>query len=92
MTRTITSNRKALEATRERMVKYAYKHRSKPHTYKVGDLVMLSGRTIKTKRQSRKLDDKFHGPFQVERVVSPTAIRLTLPLKWKTTRHPTSRS
>ena len=38
MTGTIASNRKALEATRERMVKYADKHRSKPPTYKVGDL------------------------------------------------------
>ena len=87
MTGTITSNRKALDATRERMVKYAYKHRSKPLSYKVGDLVILSGRTIKTKRPSRKPGYKFHGPFQVERVVSPTAIRLTLPLKWK--KHPT---
>ena len=48
---------------------------------------MLSSRTIKTKRPSKKLDHKFHGPFQVERVISPTTVRLTLPAKWK--KHPT---
>ena len=87
MTGTIEQNRKALEATRERMSLHANKRRADNPTYRVGDLVMLSSRTIKTKRPSKKLDHKFHGPFQVERVVSPTAIRLTLPHKWK--KHPT---
>ena len=87
MTTTIAENRKTLEATRNRMGKYADKHRTTPPTYKIGDLVMLSSRTIKTKRPSKKLDHKFHGPFKVEQVISPTAIRLTLPAKWK--KHPT---
>ena len=87
MTTTIAENRKTLEATRDRMGKYADKHRTTPPTYKIGDLVMLSSRTIKTKQPSKKLDHKFHGPFQVERVISPTAVRLTLPAKWK--KHPT---
>ena len=42
MTSTIAKNRKALEATRERMAKYADKHRAEPPAYKIGDLVMLS--------------------------------------------------
>ena len=29
------------------------------------------------------MDHKNHGPFQVEKIVSPLAIRLTLPRKWK---------
>ena len=33
------------------------------------------------------MDQKFHRPFQIEKVVSPTAVRLTLPVKWK--KHPT---
>ena len=65
------------------MGKYADKHRAEPPAYKIGDLVMLSSRTIKTKQPSKKLDHKLHGPFQVERVISPTAIRLTHPVKWK---------
>jgi len=44
---------------------------------------MLSGRNIKTRRPSKKLDHKNHGPFQIEKIVSPLAVRLTLPRKWK---------
>ena len=87
LSNTFADNRKALEATREQMGKYADKHRAAPPTYRVRDLVMLSSRTIKTKRPSKKLDHKFHSPFQVEQIVSPTAVRLTLPAKWK--KHPT---
>jgi len=29
------------------------------------------------------LDHKNHGPFQVEKIVLPLAVRLTLPRKWK---------
>jgi len=66
------------------MRRYANTERSKPPEYQVGDLVILQGRNIKTRRPSKKLDHKNHGPFQVERIVSPLAHRLTLPRKWKT--------
>jgi len=46
-------------------------------------LVMLSGRNIKTRRPSKKLDHKNHGPFQIEKVVSPLTVHITLPRKWK---------
>ena len=29
------------------------------------------------------MDHKNHGPFQVERIITPLAVRLTLPRKWK---------
>jgi len=61
---------------------YANSERTKPAVYQVGDLVMLNGRNIKTCRPSKKLDHKNHGPFQVEKVVSPLTVRLTLPRKW----------
>jgi hypothetical protein len=44
---------------------------------------MLNGKHIQTRRPSRKLDHKHHGPFQVEQVISPQAVKLTLPRKWK---------
>ena len=87
MISTIEETKKALATTQEKMAKYTNKHRTESPAYQIGDLVMLSGRTIKTRRPSRKLDHKYHGPFQVEKVISPSAVRLTLTYKWK--KHPT---
>jgi hypothetical protein len=78
-----TECRKTLEETRARMGRYHDQRRQEPPRYKTGDLVMLDGRNIKTRRPSKKLDDKLYGPFRIEKIVSPTAYRLTLPRKWK---------
>jgi hypothetical protein len=75
--------REALEKAQERMRRYADPDRKEAPAYQVGDLVMLSGRNISTRRPSRKMDHKNHGPFQIEKIVSPLAVRLTLPRKWK---------
>ena len=69
------------------MTKYADTRRAPPPAYKVGDAVMLSIAHLTLKRPSRKLDHKFIGPFQIQQLISPTAVRLTLPHKWRT--HPT---
>ena len=74
---------KQLEVAQERMRRYANKERTEPPTYQIGDLVMLNGCNIKTCRPSKKLDHKNHGPFQVEKIVSPLTVGLTLPRKWK---------
>ena len=68
------------------MTKYADTRRTSPPAYKVGDAVMLSTAHLKIRRPSRKLDHKFIGPFQIQQLISPTAVKLTLPLKWKTHR------
>jgi len=75
--------RLGLQEARERMRRYTDPEQKAPPAYQVGDLVMLSGRHIKTRRPTKKLDHKNHGPFQIENIVSPLAIRLTLPRKWK---------
>jgi len=75
--------RKGLLAAQERMRRYTDPSRKPPPAYQVGDLVMLNGRNIKTRRPSRKMDQKNHGPFQIEKIISPLAVRLTLPRKWK---------
>jgi hypothetical protein len=72
-----------LKATQERMKRYADLKRKDAPEFKAGDLVMLDGRHIQTRRPKDKLDHKKHGPFAIEKVVSPTAIRLSLPRKWK---------
>jgi hypothetical protein len=75
--------KKNLKTTQERMKKYADLKRKDAPEYKVGDLVMLDGRNIQTGRPKDKLDHKKHGPFAIEKVVSPTAMRLSLPQEWK---------
>jgi len=75
--------REKLEEAQERIRRYTDPARKEPPAYQVGDLVMLSSRNIKTRRPSRKLDHKNHGPFQVEMIVPPLAVRLTLLRKWK---------
>jgi len=75
--------RQGIEDAQERMRRYADPTRKKPPAYQVGDLVMLNGRNIRTRRPTKKLDHKNHGPFQVEKIVSPLAVRLTLPRRWK---------
>jgi len=75
--------RQGIEEAQERMRRYADPTRKKPPAYQVGDLVMLNGRNIRTRRPTKKLDHKNHGPFQVEKIVSPLAVRLTLPRRWK---------
>jgi len=76
-------SRKGLEAAQERMHRYTDPDRREPPAYQVGDLVMLNGHNIKTRCPSKKLDHKNHGPFQIEKTVSPLAVHLTLPRKWK---------
>ena len=69
------------------MMTYANTRRTPPLSYTVGDAVMLSTAHLQLKNPSRKLDHKFIGPFQIQQLISPTAVRLTLPHQWKT--HPT---
>jgi hypothetical protein len=72
-----------LKATQERIKKYADLKCKDAPEHKVRYLVMLDGRNIQTRRPKDRLDHKRHGPFAIEKVVSPTAMRLSLPWKWK---------
>jgi len=76
-------SRKGLEEAQERICRYTDPTRKEPPAYQVGDLVMLNGCNIKTRRLLRKLDHKNHDPFQIEKIVSLLAVHLTLPQKWK---------
>ena len=59
-------------------MKYADTRRTPPLAYKVGDTVMLSTAHLKLKRRSQKLEHKFISPFQIQQLISPTVVRLTL--------------
>ena len=51
-------------------------------SYQVGDLVLLSSKNIRLRRASKKLSDRYLGPFQVLKVVGPNAYTLKLPKEY----------
>ena len=55
----------------------------KQHIYQVGDQVWLGGCNIKMYHPTAKLTPKRHGPFPIQRVLSPIDYQLTLPEQWK---------
>jgi len=79
----LEESRREPEAMQERMRWYTDPARKEPLAYQVGNLVMLSGHNIRMHRPSKKLAHKNHGPFQIEKIISPFAVRLTLPKKGK---------
>jgi hypothetical protein len=74
--------RDILEKTRETMKKYMDRDRAELPKYSKGDLVMLSGKNIQSRRPCKKLDHKLTGPFAIREVISETVMRLNLPVKW----------
>jgi len=65
------------------MSKYYDKKRSIPPQFKVGDKVLLDNRNLRIKRPSRKLSHKMEGPFVIQKLVRPHAIKLKLPKMMK---------
>jgi len=76
-------SRKGLVEAQEQICQYTDPARKEPPAFQVEDLVILSGRNIKTHCPSKKLDHKNNGPFQIEKIVFLLAVRLMLPRKWK---------
>ena len=55
----------------------------KQHMNQKGDQVWLDGCNIKMYHPTAKLAAKHHGPFPIQRVLSPINYQLTLPEQWK---------
>ena len=72
---------KHLEETRKRMGKYYDRSRKEAPPYSVGDLVMLNGKNMRTRRAAKKLVAKLFGPFRVIRLVGQgsQSVELELP-------------
>jgi hypothetical protein len=52
-----------LQKTNDRIRRYWNWGKKEPPKYEVRDLVMLKGTNVETRRLSKKLDNKLHGPF-----------------------------
>jgi len=76
-------SQKGVKKAQEQIRHYTDPMRKEPLAYQVGDLLMLSGGNIKMRQPTMKLDHKNHSLFQIQKIVSPLVLRLTLPRKWK---------
>ena len=63
--------------------RYYDEHHRLPPNYQVGDMVFLSSRNITVARPSRKLSAKRLGPYPVEKIIGPNAVKLSLPHSMK---------
>ncbi len=70
----IEQHLKEVTATQQ---KYAIR-RTKPRKFKVGDMVWLSGKNIRTERPSKKLDHRLYGPYLVVKRIGTQAYCLKL--------------
>ena len=65
---------------------YPNVHKQNVPNYVLGDEVWLDTRNMQTKRPSKKLSDKFDGPFPITKIINPHVYKLELPHDW--TIHP----
>ena len=70
----------ALKKTQKDMKKYADRERKETEEWKKGDRVLLSTKDLVFKeRPTKKLTERYVGPYMIEEVVSTNAVKLRLP-------------
>ena len=70
----------ALRKTQEEMKRYADRRRKETEEWKKGDQVLLSTKDLVFKeRPSKKLTERYVGPYRIKEVVSLNAVELQLP-------------
>ena len=69
----------ALLRSQEQMTRYANKHRGKEPTFKVGDKVLISMQHYALDTKSRKLSDRYMGPYEIIKQHGKVNYELKLP-------------
>ncbi|MBW0489041.1 hypothetical protein O181_028756 [Austropuccinia psidii MF-1] len=76
-----------LQSAIRRFKKYADRNWSIPPDFQNGDKVWLASKSIKTTRPTKKLSERWLGPFEVIKKIGSHAYHLNLPQQWKSV-HP----
>ena len=72
--------RAALRKTQEEMKRYADRSRKETEKWKKGDRILLSTKDLVFKeRPTKKLTERYVGPYVIEEVISMNAVKLQLP-------------
>ena len=61
---------------------YANVHKQNAFNYVLGDEMWLDTRNMQTKQPSKKLSDKFDGPFPITKIIIPHFYKLELLHDW----------
>ncbi|MBW0508455.1 hypothetical protein O181_048170 [Austropuccinia psidii MF-1] len=72
-----------LESAIRRLTKYADRNRTITPDFQPGDKVWLASKEIKTTRPTKKLSERWLGPFEVLKKTGSHAFHLKLPQKWR---------
>ncbi|MBW0495824.1 hypothetical protein O181_035539 [Austropuccinia psidii MF-1] len=74
--------KRGIEVAINRFKRYADKSRANPLVFNPGDMVWLSSKNIKSTRTTKKLSERWLGPFTILKKVSTHAYHLKLPSQW----------
>lgn len=77
----------ALTRSSRQFQKQANRHRVPVPSHRSGQRVWLSTKDLPLQVEAKKLAPRFVGPYKLERMVNPAAVRLGLPVSLKV--HPT---
>jgi len=73
----------ALKKTQEEIKRYADRNRKEMEKWKKGDRILLSTKDLVFKeRLTKKLMERYVGPYMIEEVVSTNVVKLRLPSIW----------
>ncbi|MBW0529004.1 hypothetical protein O181_068719 [Austropuccinia psidii MF-1] len=72
-----------MEVSINRFKRYADIGRASPPVFNPGDMVWLSSKNIKSTRPTKKLSERWLGPFQILKKVSTCAYHLKRSSQWK---------
>ncbi|MBW0579860.1 hypothetical protein O181_119575 [Austropuccinia psidii MF-1] len=75
--------KRELEVAINQFKRYEDKSRASPPVFNPGDMVWLSSKNIKSSRRTKKLSERWLGPFPILKKVSTHSYHLKLPSQWK---------